>query len=285
MGTAGPVGSIVVPAHNEEALLGRVLSRLLEHSGPDEFDIVVVANGCTDGTEAVAAGFAPRVRVVSTEIPSKRAALRLGDEAARGFPRLYVDGDVELGTADARRLCAAVATPGVLAAAPERAFDMAGRRWPVRWYYAVWTRLPEVRAGLFGRGVLAVSEAGHRRIAALPPVMADDLAVSLAFAPAERVVLADARALIRPPRTWADLIRRRVRVETGITQVEQADVVPGASARTSPRDLLRLVRAEPRLALRLPVFLAAAVLARLRARAAVRSGDFTTWLRDDSSRR
>jgi hypothetical protein len=282
---SGPVGSIVVPAHNEEALLGRLLSRLLEHAGPEEFDIVVVANGCTDGTEAVAAGFAPRVRVVSTGIPSKRAALRLGDEAARGFPRLYVDGDVELGTADARRLCAAVAAPGVLAAAPERAFDLAGRRWPVRWYYEVWTRLPEVRAGLFGRGVLAVSEAGHRRVAALPPVMADDLAVSLAFAPAERVVLADARALIRPPRTWADLIRRRVRVETGISQVEQAAVVPGTSARTSPRDLLRLVRAEPRLALRMPVFLAAAVLARLRARAAVRSGDFTTWLRDDSSRR
>src|SRR5262250_2842828 len=178
--------SFAVPAHNEEALLGRLLSRLLESAGPDEFDIVVVANGCTDGTEAVAAGFAPRVRVVSTGIPSKRAALRLGDEAARGFPRLYVDGDVELGTADARRLCAAVAAPGVLAAAPERAFDMAGRRWPVRWYYEVWTRLPEVRAGLFGRGVLAVSEAGHQRIAALPPVMADDLAVSLAFAPAER---------------------------------------------------------------------------------------------------
>jgi len=70
-----------------------------------------------------------------------------------------------------------------------------------------------------------------------------------------------------------------------VTQVEQAEVVPGTSARTSRRDVLRIVRAEPRLALRMPVFLAAAVLARLRARAAVRSGDFTTWLRDDSSRR
>src|SRR5262249_36020983 len=139
-GVSGPVGSIVVPAHNEEALLGRLLSRLLEHAGPDEFDIVVGANGCTDGTEAVAAGFAPRVRVVSTGIPSKRAALRLGDEAARGFPRLYVDGDVELGTAAARRLCAAVATPRAPAAAPRRALAPADRRSPGRSHYQDRTR-------------------------------------------------------------------------------------------------------------------------------------------------
>ncbi len=276
--------SVVVPAHNEEALLGQLLARLLESAEPGELDIVVVANGCTDGTVAVAESFAPRVRVVSSAIPSKRAALRLGDELARGFPRLYVDADVELGTADVRRLGAAVAAPGVLAAAPERTFDMAGRRWPVRWYYQVWTRLPEVRAGLFGRGVLAVSEAGHRRIAELPPVMADDLAVSLAFGPDERTVVPAARVLIRPPRTWADLLRRRVRAETGTSQLERDAVLPGASARTTPRDLLTLVRREPRLALPMPVFLAAAVLARLRARRAVRSGDYTTWLRDDSSR-
>jgi hypothetical protein len=45
-----------------------------------------------------------------------------------------------------------------------------------------------------------------------------------------------------------------------------------------------MVRREPRLAPRMPVFLAAALIARRRARAAVSSGDFSTWLRDESSR-
>jgi hypothetical protein len=281
----GQTGSVIVPAHNEEAVLARLLSRLLESAGPGEFDIVVVANGCTDATAEVAAGFGAPVRVVSTAIPSKREALRLGDQAASGFPRLYVDADVELGTEDARRLCRAVAVPGVLAAAPQRDIELAGSGWPVRSYYRVWTRLPEVRHGLFGRGVLAVSEAGHRRVAALPPVMADDLAASLAFAPAERAVVPDARVLIRPPRTLPDLLRRRVRAETGTSQLERQAVLPGASARTHPRDLARMVRREPRLAVSMPVFLAVALLARAGSRRALRRGDYATWLRDESSRR
>ena len=72
--------------------------------------------------------------------------------------------------------------------------------------------------------------------------------------------------------------------ETGTSQLERGAAAPGASARTSPRDLAALVRREPRLGLRMPVFLAAAVLARVRARSAVRSGDYDTWLRDESSR-
>jgi hypothetical protein len=160
---------------------------------------------------------------------------------------------------------------------------MSGRPWPVRWYYDVWTRLPEVRRGLFGRGVLAVSALGHARVAALPAVMADDLVISLAFAEPERVVVPDATVLIRPPRTAGDLLRRRVRVETGTSQLEHAGDRPAASARTSGRDLLAMLRAEPRLVVRMPVFLAFAVLARTRARRAVRDDD-PSWLRDESSR-
>jgi glycosyltransferase involved in cell wall biosynthesis len=273
--------SVVIPAHNEEAVLGLLLDRLLKEAGTGELEVVVVANGCTDGTVALAESYG--VRVVTTEIPSKRAALRIGDAAATAFPRLYVDADVELGTDDVRRLCAAVEEPGVLAAAPERVFDMTGRAWPVRWYYDVWTRLPEVRRGLFGRGVLAVSAGGHERVAALPAVMADDLAISLAFAEPERVVVRDAAVLIRPPRTAADLLRRRVRVETGTSQLEKAEDRPEASARTSRRDLVAMLRAEPGLVPRLPVFLAFALLARVRARRAVRADD-PSWLRDESSR-
>jgi hypothetical protein len=51
------------------------------------------------------------------------------------------------------------------------------------------------------------------------------------------------------------------------------------------RDLLRLVRTEPLLTTRIPLFLSVAILARITARRAVRAGDFTTWLRDESSRR
>ena len=267
--------SVVIPAHDEARVIGRLLARLAG-SG---FDIVVVPNGCTDGTADVAASFG--VRVVTSPEASKAEALRLGDRAARGFPRLYVDADVELGADDVRALAAALDRPGVLAAAPARVLDMTRRPWPVRWYYDVWTRLPEVRRGLFGRGVIAVGADGHARLARLPGVIADDLAASLAFAADERAVVEAARVLIHPPRTWGDLLRRRTRAVTGVAQLEEAALgQAGGSARTSVRDLAAMASRDPRLVPRLALFLTVTLLARWRAR---RSGA-ATWQRDESSR-
>ncbi|MFC1411658.1 glycosyltransferase family 2 protein [Streptacidiphilus sp. N1-12] len=282
--------SIVIPAHNEGQVIGRLLDSLLVEAAPDEIDIVVVCNGCTDDTAQVAALRGSAVRVLESPVPSKHAALRLGDEHARGFPRVYVDADVVLATSDVRALTAALGDPaGVLATAPERELPLTGCAWRVRAYYRVWQRLPAVREGLFGRGVIAVSEAGYRRLAALPPLMADDLAASLAFAPDERRVVREARVVVHPPRTWPDLIRRRVRAATSTTQLEQQQQqtpgdAPAPTARTSKADLGKLLRADPRLIPAVLVFLAAAVTARRQSRKAVTAQDFGTWLRDESSR-
>jgi glycosyltransferase involved in cell wall biosynthesis len=281
------VTSIVIPAHNEAQVIGRLLDSLLADSVEDETDIVVVCNGCTDDTARIAAARGPRVRVVEIPMPSKHAALRAGDDHARDFPRLYVDADVVIGSADVRALTEPLDDPasGILATAPERRIPLAGSAWRVRAYYRVWQRLPAVREGLFGRGVIAVSKAGHARIAALPPLMADDLAASLAFAPEERLVVDAARVVVQPPRTWPDLIKRRVRAAVSTAQVEQHHRSPQeASARTSKADLIALVRAEPGLITGVVVFVAAAVVARRGAAKAIRAQDFGTWLRDESSR-
>lgn len=285
----------MIPAHNEARVIGRLLDSLLAEpaqpaqpsgSAGDETDIVVVCNGCTDDTARIAAERGPRVRVVEIPLPSKHAALRAGDEHARGFPRLYVDADVVIGESDVRALTAPLDddTSGILATAPERRIPLAGCAWRVRAYYQVWQRLPAVREGLFGRGVIAVSRAGHGRIATLPPLMADDLAASLAFAPEERLVVGAARVVVHPPRTWPDLLRRRVRAAVSTAQVEQQQRPPEASARTGKADLLNVLRREPRLFLGVVVFVAAAVIARRKAEKAIRAQDFGTWLRDESSR-
>lgn len=278
----------MIPAHNEAQVIGRLLDSLLadSESCENETDIVVVCNGCTDDTAQVAAARGPRVRVVETPTPSKHAALRTGDDHARGFPRVYVDADVVITGADVRALTEPLddGTSGVLATAPERHIPLDGCAWRVRAYYRVWQRLPAVRAGLFGRGVIAVSKAGHARITALPPLMADDLAASLAFAPEERRVVDAARVVVHPPRTWPDLIKRRIRAAVSTAQVEQHQRPEEATARTSKADLTTLLRREPRLLASVVVFVAAAVVARRKAAKAVEAQDFGTWLRDESSR-
>lgn len=276
--------SIVIPAHNEERVLGRLLGQLVPSAGTAELDIVVVANGCTDNTVKVAESFGHQVRVISIPVASKREALAAGNRAARGFPRLYVDADVEFRTEDACILAKALNCPGALGAGPNRVHSMAGRTWPVRWYYDIWIRLPEVQRGLFGRGVVGVSAAGYRLIANLPPLLADDLAASLVFSPEERMVVADARVILHPPRTLADLLRIRTRSVMGVEQIEHAKNAPASTARTQLSDLLALVRSEPLLAPRVVLFLLIAVIARRRARMVTAQAGYSAWLRDDSSR-
>ena len=164
--------SVVIPAHNESAVIGRLLTALLADADPDEFEVIVVPNGCTDDTEAVAKSFGDAVTVVSTPLPSKHAALRLGDaQATPGLARMtWTPTWCSAPTVPLAR--GRPAQPGVLAAAPERDIPLADRPLIVRWYYDVWLRLPVVRDGLFGRGVIAVSPQAQERIAALPNVTA-----------------------------------------------------------------------------------------------------------------
>jgi len=155
---AGPV-SIVVPAHDEEATIARLLGPLVGGAPPGELDVIVVCNGCHDRTAEVARSFG--VRVVELAEPSKAAALVRGDAEANHFPRIYLDADIEL-TATSVRALADALEGAVLAAGPRREIPVDQTSLLVRAYYAVWTRLPQVQTGLFGRGVVAVSAAGWR---------------------------------------------------------------------------------------------------------------------------
>ncbi len=282
-----PTASVVVPAHDEEAVLARTLAAL--HRGlPADLvlEVVVVCNGCTDDTAGVARRFAashPGVRVAEVPEASKAMAVAAGNDLATAFPRLHLDADVEVEGPSVARLLRAVGHGGVHAAGPRRVVERSRSSLVVRCYYDVWERLPQVRDGLFGRGVVALSRTGQERVSALPRVLSDDLAVSEAFAPTERVVVESAVVVVRAPRATEDLLRRRVRVVTGNQQADDAGV-RGSGAATSLRTLGRLARDEPRLLPRMVVFLGVTLVARRRARAAIAAGDYATWERDESSR-
>lgn len=281
-GPRRPLASVVIPAHNEARVIGRLLRRLATGVAPGDLEIVVVCNGCTDDTAAVARAVSG-VRVIEVPDPGKTNAVRVGGLACGAYPRAHVDADVEVSGGDLLRLAAEVRSGDVLAAAPRRVLPTAGSSWPVRAYYRVWQDLPQVRTGLFGRGVIVLSAAGQARVDALPDVLSDDLAISEAFLAHERRVVEDAVVVVHPPRTVGDLLRRRVRVVTGNAQASALGVRRTSSI-TTVGVLGRMAVRAPAVGLRMPVFLAFTVLARARARRPVRSGDHTTWLRDESSR-
>lgn len=283
MGTSGesPAAGVVIPAHNESAVIARTLTALTTGTAPGQLEVVVVCNGCTDDTASIARTF-PGVQVLQIPEPSKARAVAVGNRVTRVFPRVHLDADVEITGSDVLALVRAVRGP-IHAAGPRRVLPLEQSSRAVRAYYRVWEALPQVHTGLFGRGVVALSEEGQRRVDALPRVMSDDLAFSEAFPPEERAVVDTATVVVHPPRTLEDLLRRRVRVVTGNAQMAGLGMRRPTSV-TTPRVLAAAALADPGVALRLPVFVGITLLARRRARRAVATGDFRTWLRDESSR-
>ncbi|MDP9797365.1 glycosyltransferase involved in cell wall biosynthesis [Catenuloplanes nepalensis] len=264
---------MVVPAHNEAAMLDRCLDRV---AGPG-VQVIVVPNGCTDDTAAIARGRGD-VQVVELAEGSKTAALNAGDRLASGFPRLYVDGDVTLSPGSVHRLAEALRRTGALVAIPRRELDLTGRPLAVRAYFAIHNRLPAVRTGLFGRGVIALSATGRSRFDEFPAVMADDLFLDSLFGAHERVVVDEAASEVATPRRTADLLRRLRRVRSGNAALRAASA---GTRKADPWSWLRdVVLRKPWLAPAGVIYFSLTVLAALQARRT----PSTTWERDESSR-
>jgi glycosyltransferase involved in cell wall biosynthesis len=274
------LATVIIPAHNEGRVIGRLLNDLSSDCQPGEFDIVVVSNGSTDNT-AVVAGQAG-ARVIEIDQASKYRALTTADERVEGCPRLYVDADIRLSSASARALLAALAEPGVLAVAPRRRLVTDDSTWPVRAYLSIWEQLPAVQTSLTGRGVLGVSCEGFARIAGWSEVLGDDLYFHRRFSNSERRIVSEAESVVVAPLTLRDLLRRRVRVVRGNAELNQR-AEPGVSTSTaSARGVLRASATHPARWPSIAVFLAVTATARLIARR--RGADTSAWLRDESSR-
>ena len=231
--------SVVIPAHNEETVLARGLSTLLSGAEAGELEVIVVANACTDATADVAREHG--VRVVETPVPGKANALRLGDDAASTFPRLYVDADVDLTAESVRILMDTLAQPGVLATSPAPRYDLTGARPSALRLHKVHELLMADRRGLAGAGVYCLNEAGHARIAPFPDLISDDGYVHRSFAPGERVVPTGASSLVRLTPTFAASLRRRVRVRQGNQQLDDLGL-PLAEGRLRLGSMFDLVR-------------------------------------------
>lgn len=272
---------------------------------PAEAEIVVVANGCTDATAALAAGFAD-VAVVEIEIASKSVALNAGDRAVTTFPRLYVDADVSMTSESLRATIAALETEDAVVASPAPRFDLSHASWTVRAFYAAFTGLPYVRDNLVGLGVYGLSAAGRARFPDFPALTADDLFVQRLF-DAHEVLVPGSGLPIGPsftvsvPRNLASLLEVRTRVARGNSELTSAEDLlarpdaddagdtpsPPRGAATTAGTVTALLHSagrRPQTVLPAAVYVAVTLAARRRARKAERSGAAVTWERDSSSR-
>jgi glycosyltransferase involved in cell wall biosynthesis len=277
------LGSAVIPAHNEAAVIGHCLGALLTGFRPGELDVVVACNGCTDGTADLVRSSGHPVRVIEVAAASKPAALRAAEEVVTAFPRLYVDADVILPGASARKVLECLRAGPTLAARPPIRYDAERSALLVRRYYRARAAVPAVMSSLWGAGAYGLSRAGRARFGAYPDVVADDLFVDQHFHRWEIEVVNAAPVVVGAPRRTADLLRILRRTYHG--NAENRAVRP--AARTTPTttpstaaDLARLAWAGPARAVDAAAYVAMAALARLTLAVAPPAG----WERDNSSR-
>lgn len=277
--------SVVIPAHDEGALIDRVLGALCASSRRDEFEIVVAANGCTDDTAARARAH-EGVRVVETPRASKIAALQAGDDAATVFPRAYVDADVRIDPGALLALADALDAPGIEVASPRLHVDTSSASWLVRQHYRIWELSDYRRRGHIGSGVYAMTAAGRARFDGWPEVIADDRFVQQLFPPEERATLTEHTFSVRSAADMRAHLRRSVRIARGNRELpdrlqHEAAARPSVISRGG---LVRRVARRPHLWVPLAVYCVSWTLPNVLARRDIARVRTQTWNRDDTSR-
>ncbi|MBM1220412.1 glycosyltransferase family 2 protein [Ponticoccus sp. SC2-23] len=216
--------SVIIPAHNEESLIGPCLEAL-SRSEPIAMpaEVIIVANGCSDNTVAEAYAQRPRIeaagwafRVIDLAQGGKPRALTAGDRAANGTIRAYLDADVTVSPGLLPQIV------GVLDTATPRyasgAIRIVGKGPISRAYARLWAKVPYMATTVPGCGFFAMNAAGRARWQDWPDVIADDLFARLNFAPDERVSVA-------APYEWpiaqgfARLVRVRRRQDAGVAEI------------------------------------------------------------------
>jgi len=278
--------SVVIPAHNEAAVIRRGLEHLLAGAQPGELEVIVACNGCTDDTAAIAREFGPPVQVLEIATPSKIAALNAADDRATDFPRFYVDADVELPLESIRQIASAMRRARAPMGTPEVAMDFTGASWTVRAFYRVWTALPYNRDyGAVGTGAYALSQVGRARFDRFPDLIADDGFVRFLFADEERLTVRGAAVNVRAPRNLAALLAIHTRSRLGGYQLTNSQRIP---LRRSPFNRLRFVAhyllQSPIAAIDLAVYAMVNLMCRLRARRQLACISTYRWERDLTTR-
>ena len=278
--------SVVIPAHDEATVIGRLLDALAGDPRGHELELVVVANGCTDATARVAASYGASITVVEIEEASKIAALEAGDRAATVFPRAYVDADVVVDVVALLALADELERPGgPLVASPRLEVDTDGASWPVRQHYRIWEFTDYRRTGHIGSGVYALSAGGRRRFGRWPQVIADDRFVQQCFLPGERRTLDEHAFTVRSARTLPAHLRRSTRIARGNLELPgELQHATVASRGTRAASLVRRVAARPDLWMAFAVYSVTSTLPRVTARRLIAEQRESFWARDDTTR-
>ena len=220
--------SILLPVHNGERWLGAKLESIVGLEYPRELvEILVVSDGSTDGTEAVARSFTGRGNLTFLAAPrgGKATALNLAMAKATGEIFFFTDVRQELDPRSLANLVECFSDPTVGAASGELIIregkGLEEASVGLYWKYEKWIRKQQSRLDSM-LGATGCIYAMRRELATPMPAgtLNDDMYLPLAaFFKGYRVILDDSALAYDYPTQLGSEFLRKVRTLAGVYQI------------------------------------------------------------------
>lgn len=282
--------TLIIPAHNEAAVIERCLRTALAEAPDDgSVEVIVAANGCSDDTVSLAKMAAPQATVLDLPTGSKTKAINAANAIATRFPRIYLDADIECSYRSLLAMAVVLTEPDVMTASPKIRLELGHcNRW-IKAYYAAWLKQPFAKSGKGGAGCYGLSQTALENIGEFPPIIGDDIWIHTRFPDEQkRLVSEDASgepvySIVRPPSTAWQQVKVEARRMRGNAEVRRDYPSPYLHLAGKGGGLKGSLRSGASLA-ELAVFYGVKTMVRIKTKLDYWQGGGAVWTKDASSR-
>ena len=214
--------AVIIPAHNEEATIGKLLQAIYPGVLLDQYTVTVACNACSDRTAALVRQFFPLVQCLEIASAGKTNAINQAESHGLGFPRIYVDADIlisDMALLQLIALCNADSEPVVVA--PRGILYTGESDWLVSTYYRTWKKTRFYSEYGYGAGVYGLNRAARGAFVQFPDIISDDGYIRALFSYERISVCEQARSRVCTPENVWDLIKIKTRSKLGKLQLSR----------------------------------------------------------------
>jgi glycosyltransferase involved in cell wall biosynthesis len=212
--------AVIIPAYNEERVIGKLLESLQSGVENNCFRVVVACNGTRDNSIDYIRNKYPMVTCLDINKASKANAINEAEKINMGFPRIFIDADIVISTSSVEKIIDYInQIDGPAVVAPRGKINTSLSDTLVRSYYSAWTKTIFYLEYGFGSGVYALNKKARSTFECFPEIIADDGFVREVVNHNQFYVCEHAESLVEAPRKVIDLLNIKIRSKLGNAQL------------------------------------------------------------------
>jgi len=208
--------TIIIAAYNEATVIRKTLRSLDSTAALNSYQILVVCNGCSDDTEKIIRNEFQHIHCHSLPHASKALAIRYAESLNPGFPRLYMDADIQLSSGDAHALISMASEFDSDSLIIPRSNVITSNSHPlVKSFYRIWYTTSHVTESGYGAGTYLINQQGRKRFGIWPELIADDAFIRSQFHFDQTHIAQSHCVTVQAPKTVWALIKIKARSKLG----------------------------------------------------------------------